>query len=163
MSLISFENQVQCGVSSIFASYIFFPLSNLKNFAVYCCSYLRSVNVIGGICGMEQLIWYCQPTQNTIWAKLVDSAFGSYTPCAINTFVISVSYLVLTGLCLYRLWLIITNGKAKRFTLRSNYYNYMLGLLAAFCAAQPLYRLIVGISAFNLSGESGLAPFEVGV
>ncbi|KAK4259872.1 hypothetical protein QN277_006160 [Acacia crassicarpa] len=109
----------------------------------------------------EPLIWYCQPEKNAIWANLVDSAFGPYTPCAMNTLVISVSNLVLIGLCLYRIWLTISNAKAQRFCLSSNYYNYLLGLLAGYCAAQPLLRLIYGISDFNLSGESGFAPFEI--
>ncbi|KAI9096017.1 hypothetical protein K1719_026164 [Acacia pycnantha] len=109
----------------------------------------------------EPLIWYCQPEKNTIWANLVDSAFGPYTPCAMNTLVICVSNLVLIGLCLYRIWLTFSNAKAQRFCLSSNYYNYLLGLLAGYCAAQPLLRLIYGISDFNLSGESGFSPFEI--
>ena len=113
--------------------------------------------------GFEPLIWYCQPASNSIWAKAVDSAFGSYTPCAINTVVISTSNLVLMGLCLYRIWLITSNAKAQRFCLSSNYYNYVLGMLAGYCAVQPLLRLITGTSAFNLNGETGFAPFEVGL
>ncbi|KAK7259662.1 hypothetical protein RIF29_25275 [Crotalaria pallida] len=111
--------------------------------------------------GFEPLIWYCQPEANSIWSKTVDSAFGSYTPCAINTLVISTSNLVLMGLCLYRVWLIIRDAKAQRFCLSSNYYNYVLAILAAYCAAQPLLRLVNGISAFNLNGETGFAPFEI--
>ncbi|KAK8469192.1 hypothetical protein PHAVU_005G015500 [Phaseolus vulgaris] len=111
--------------------------------------------------GFEPLNWYCQPAQNSIWDKAVDGAFGSYTPCAINTLVISISNLVLIGLCLYRIWLITCNAKVQRFCLRSNYYNYLLGVLAAYCAAQPLLRLFTGNSAFNLSGETGFAPFEI--
>ncbi|ESW20774.1 hypothetical protein PHAVU_005G013500 [Phaseolus vulgaris] len=111
--------------------------------------------------GFEPLNWYCQPAQNSIWDKAVDGAFGSYTPCAINTLVISISNLVLIGLCLYRIWLITCNAKVQRFCLRSNYYNYLLGMLAAYCAAQPLLRLFTGNSTFNLSGETGFAPFEI--
>ena len=128
------------------------------------------MNSVEGLCwkseqkmGFEPLNWYCQPAQNSIWDKAVDGAFGSYTPCAINTLVISISNLVLIGLCLYRIWLITCNAKVQRFCLRSNYYNYLLGMLAAYCAAQPLLRLFTGNSAFNLSGETGFAPFEVGV
>lgn len=113
--------------------------------------------------GFEPLIWYCQPAANSIWSKTVDSAFGSYTPCAINTLVISTSNLVLMGLCLYRIWLIIYNAKAQRFCLSSNYYNYIIGILVGYCAAQPLLRLLTGISAFNLNEETGFAPFEVGL
>ncbi|CAL0302522.1 unnamed protein product [Lupinus luteus] len=111
--------------------------------------------------GFEPLIWFCQPEENSIWSKTVDSAFGSYTPCAINTLVISTSNLILMGLCLYRMWLIVRNAEAQRFCLSSNYYNYVLAILAAYCAAQPLLRLLNGISAFNLNGETGFSPFEI--
>lgn len=113
--------------------------------------------------GFEPVVWYCQPEANSVWGKMVDSAFGSYTPCAINTLVISISNLALMGLCLCRIWLTISNAKAQRFCLKSNYYNYVLGMLAGYCAAQPLLRLFTGISAFNLNGETGFAPFEVGL
>lgn len=128
------------------------------------------VKSVEGLCwmseqkmGFDPLNWYCQPAENSVWDKAVDSVFGPYTPCAINTLVISISNLVLIGLCLYRIWLIICNAKVERFCLRSNYYNYLLGMLAAYCSAQPLLRLLTGNSAFNLSGETGFAPFEVGV
>lgn len=91
----------------------------------------------------------------------MDSAFGSYTPCAINTLVISTSNLVLMGLCLYRIGLITFNAKAQRFCLKWNYYNYILGMLASYCAFQPLLRLLTGNSAFNLNDETGFPPFEV--
>ena len=108
------------------------------------------------------LVWYCRPVTNGVWAKLVDNAFGVYTPCATDTLVISISHLVLLSLCFYRIWQIKKDFKVQRFCLRSNYYNYMLGLLAGYCTAEPLFRLIMGISIFNLDGQAGLAPFEVG-
>nr|XP_027190431.1 ABC transporter C family member 12-like isoform X3 [Cicer arietinum] len=111
--------------------------------------------------GFEPLIWYCKPEPNSIWDKIVDSTFGSYTPCAINTLVTSTSNLVLMGLCLYRIWLISCNVKAQRFCLKSHYYNYMLGMLACYCAVQPVLRLLTGNSAFNLNEETGFAPFEI--
>ena len=50
---------------------------------------------IGPNMAFEPLIWYCQPVANGVWTKAVDSAFGSYTPCAIDSLVISISRLVL--------------------------------------------------------------------
>ncbi|KAK2457276.1 ABC transporter C family member [Trifolium repens] len=111
--------------------------------------------------GFEPLIWYCKPEPNSIWEKIGDCAFGSYTPCAINTFVISTSNVVLMCLCLYRIWLITFNAKVQRFCLISNYYNYILGMLASYCAFQPLLRLFIGNSAFNLNEETDFAPFEI--
>ena len=109
----------------------------------------------------EPLDWYCQPVANGAWTRTVENAFGAYTPCAVDSLVISVSYLVLLGLCVYRIWLIKKDFKAKRFCLRSKLYNYFLGLLALYCVAEPLYRLIAGISLLNLDGQTQLAPFEV--
>ncbi|KAF5736367.1 putative mgatp-energized glutathione s-conjugate pump [Tripterygium wilfordii] len=109
----------------------------------------------------QPLDWYCRPVAMRFWAKDVDSFLGTYTPCAIDSLVISISYLVLLLLCLNRMWLIKRNHKAKRFRLRTNYYNYMLGLITAYCIAEPLLRLIMGISIFNLDGQTGLPPFEI--
>ncbi|KAI3455946.1 hypothetical protein Pfo_012609 [Paulownia fortunei] len=111
--------------------------------------------------GFEPLVWFCRPVANGVWAEETDSAFGAYTPCAIDSVVGNVSQLVLLGLCLYRIWLIKINPKLQRFCLRSNFYNYVLAILASCCAAEPLYRLVMGISIFNLDEETGLAPFEV--
>ncbi|KAL5577347.1 hypothetical protein UlMin_019046 [Ulmus minor] len=111
--------------------------------------------------GFKLLSWYCQPAAYGVWAKVVDSAFGSYTPCAIDSLVIFISHFVLLGLCCYRIWLIKKNSEAHRFHLRSNFYNYMLGLLAGLSSAEPLLRLVMDISIFNLDGKTGFAPFEI--
>ncbi|XP_031131650.1 ABC transporter C family member 2-like isoform X1 [Ipomoea triloba] len=108
----------------------------------------------------KPLDWYCQPVKNGVWSKAVENAFGAYTPCATDSLVISVSQLVVLGLCLYRIWKIMKDFSVQRFRLRSNYYNYMLGLLAAYCAGQPLYRLVMGISVLNVDGQTGIAPYE---
>ncbi|XP_059668420.1 ABC transporter C family member 12-like [Cornus florida] len=111
--------------------------------------------------GFEPLVWYCRPMANAAWAKATDSAFGAYTPCAIDSLVVCISHLVLMGLCFYRIWLIKKDSKVKRFCLRSNYYNYMLGLFAGYCTAEPLLRLVMGISNFYLNQQTGLPPFEM--
>ncbi|XP_051129037.1 ABC transporter C family member 12-like isoform X2 [Andrographis paniculata] len=111
--------------------------------------------------GFDPLAWYCRPVINGIWARETNSTFGAYAPCAIDSVVGNVSHLVLLALLLYRIWLITMNPKLKRFILRSNLYNYALALLSSCCAAQPLFRLIMGISIFNLDGEMSLAPFEI--
>ncbi|KAL9383972.1 hypothetical protein Peur_024295 [Populus x canadensis] len=112
--------------------------------------------------GLEALVWYCRPVPNGVWATTVDNAFGAYTPCVVDSLVICISHLVLLGLCLYRIWLITDkNSKAQHYCLRTNYYNYLLGLLAAFCTVQPLFRLFMNVSIFNLDGQTALAPFEM--
>lgn len=109
----------------------------------------------------KPLSWFCRPVANGVWAKAVENAFGVYTPCATDSLVISLSHLVLLGLCLYRIWRIKKDFKVQRFCLRSNYYNYFLGFLAGYCTAEPLFRLVMGISILNLDGQAGLAPFEM--
>lgn len=106
------------------------------------------------------LVWYCKPVANGIWAKETDSAFGAYTPCSIES-ADCISNVVLFVLCVYRLWLVRMDHNIHRFQLRSKYYNYILILLGSCCAAEPLLRLFMGISIFNLDAETDLAPFEV--
>jgi len=111
----------------------------------------------------ELLVWYCKPVENGVWTRTVQNAFGAYTPCAVDSLVISVSHLLILGLCIYRIWLIKKDFIVKRFRLRSNIYNYVLGVLAAYSVAEPLCRLIIfmGVSVLNLDGQTQLAPFEL--
>ncbi|KAM0052069.1 putative ABC-type xenobiotic transporter [Helianthus debilis subsp. tardiflorus] len=111
--------------------------------------------------GLEPLAWFCRPEENGIWAKTTASALGAYTPCGIESVVGDISNVVLMGLCLYRIWLIMKDFRLKRFCLRSKYYNYMLAILAAYCAAESLCRLLFNVSMFDFSSQSSLAPFEV--
>lgn len=110
--------------------------------------------------GVELFEWYCKPVPNGVWTKQVANAFGAYTPCATDSFVLGISQLVLLVLCLYRIWLTLKDHKVERFCLRSKLYNYFLALLAAYATAEPLFRLIMGISVLDLDGP-GLPPFEV--
>ncbi|KAL2944295.1 ABC transporter C family member 12 [Bienertia sinuspersici] len=109
----------------------------------------------------KPLVWYCQPVANGVWATAVQNALGAYTPCATDSLVICLSHLVMLGLCLYRIWTTYKNPKAQKYCLRSNYYNYFLALLAGYSAAEPLFRLIMGVSVLNLDGQAGVAPYEV--
>ncbi|XP_010051984.2 ABC transporter C family member 12 [Eucalyptus grandis] len=111
--------------------------------------------------GFELLDWYCRPVASGIWARTTDSAFGAYTPCAVDSLVISISHLLLLGLCCYRIWLIKRTLKVQRYRLRSKCYNYMLGLLSFYGAAEPLLRLVMGFSVFNLDGQTILPPYEM--
>ncbi|KAI4365222.1 hypothetical protein MLD38_021227 [Melastoma candidum] len=109
----------------------------------------------------DPLVWYCQPVANGVWGKMADNAFGVYTPCAVDTLVVSVSHLVLLFLCSCRVWRTRRDLRLQRFRLRSNLFNYSLGLLAAYNVAEPLFRLVMGVSALNLDGQQGIAPFEI--
>lgn len=107
------------------------------------------------------LDWYCRPVPNGVWARTTYSAFGAYLPCALDSTVICISYAVLLSLCCYRIWLIKKSSKVRRFRLRSTFYNYILGLLASYCAAEPLLRLLIGMSIVNLDDQTAFVPFEV--
>ncbi|MFS7931650.1 putative ABC-type xenobiotic transporter [Helianthus anomalus] len=111
--------------------------------------------------GFKPLVSYCRPVENGVWATAVENEFGPYTPCATDSIVTGISHVVLLGACIYRIWVSKKDIKVERFKLRSNIYNYWLGLLALCSAVEPLFRLIMGISAFNVDGETGLAPYEV--
>ncbi|KAL0721101.1 hypothetical protein Bca4012_035700 [Brassica carinata] len=107
----------------------------------------------------EALEWYCKPVPNGVWTKQVDNAFGAYTPCATDSFVLVISHLVLLVMCLYRIWRTMKDHKVERFCLRSKLYSYLLALLAAYATAEPLFRLIMGVSVLDLDGD-GLPPYE---
>ncbi|KAJ4837826.1 Multidrug resistance-associated protein 1 [Turnera subulata] len=109
----------------------------------------------------KPLEWYCHPVADGVWTAVVKNAFGAYTPCATDSLVVVVSHLALMALCFYRLWLIKKDFKVQRYCLRSKWYNYMLGLLAAYSTAERLFRLIMGISILNVDGQSALAPYEI--
>ncbi|KAM3389844.1 hypothetical protein ACQJBY_011791 [Aegilops geniculata] len=111
--------------------------------------------------GFEPLEWYCQPVKDGAWSRAMESAFGAYTPCGIDTLVVCISYLALFGVCFYRIWRTTKDHKVQRYKIRSPYYNYLLGLLVVYCIAEPLYKIATGTSIMNLDGQSGLAPFEV--
>lgn len=111
--------------------------------------------------GFKPLVSYCRPVENGIWATAVENEFGAYTPCATDSLVTGISHLILLGTCLYRIWVTRRNLKVQRFKMRSNIYNYWLGLLVFYSFAEPLFRIIMGISALNIDGETGLAPYEV--
>ncbi|CAH9141477.1 unnamed protein product [Cuscuta epithymum] len=108
----------------------------------------------------KPLDWYCHPVKNGVWSKVVENAFGAYTACATDSLVISASHLLVLALCLYRIWKMNKDSTVQRFRLRSNYYNYMLGLLASYCTVEPLYRLAMGMSLLNVDGQTSIAPYE---
>ncbi|XP_047332548.1 ABC transporter C family member 12-like [Impatiens glandulifera] len=112
--------------------------------------------------GFHPFVWYCRPEEyGGIWAQETDSTFGAYAPCGIDTLAITVTHLVLLGLCLYRIWLTLKSIKVQRYCLGSKIRNYVLGLLAGYCTVEPLLKLLMGISMYNLGEQTVLAPFEV--
>ncbi|KAJ3693574.1 hypothetical protein LUZ60_009054 [Juncus effusus] len=111
--------------------------------------------------GVNPLEWYCRPVQDGIWSKAVENAFGVYTPCGMQSLVVSISHLVLFAVCLYRIWRTTKDLTVQRYTIKSKLYSYVLIIFAAFCVAEPLFRLVMGYSSVNLDGQSSLAPFEI--
>ncbi|CAN8313677.1 unnamed protein product [Cochlearia groenlandica] len=111
--------------------------------------------------GFDALAWYCKPVSEGFWGKEADGVFGAYTPCAIDSLVILISHCVLLGLCLYRIWIIFHNTKARIYVLRNKYYNYVLGVLAFYCVVEPVMRFFMGVSLFDADEHTDLPPFEV--
>ncbi|XP_078175998.1 ABC transporter C family member 2-like [Carex rostrata] len=111
--------------------------------------------------GFDPLDWYCQPVQGGVWSQAVESAFGMYTPCGMQTVILGISHLALFGVCFYRTWRITKDLTVQRYSMKSKFYSYVLMIFTAFCVAEPLFRVIMGYSIVNLDGQSSLAPFEV--
>ncbi|XP_047332545.1 ABC transporter C family member 12-like isoform X2 [Impatiens glandulifera] len=112
--------------------------------------------------GFHPFVWFCRPVEyGGIWAHETNSTFGAYAPCGIDSLAIIVTHLVLLGLCSYRIWLTMTSIKVQRYCLRSKICNYVLGLLAGYCTVEPLFKLLMRISMFNLEEQTDFAPFEV--
>ncbi|XP_050221778.1 ABC transporter C family member 2-like [Mercurialis annua] len=109
----------------------------------------------------KPLVWYCKPVANGVWTRAVENAFGAYTPCATDTLVIGISHLIVMALGFYRIWLIKKDFKVQRFCLKSKWYSYLLGVLAAYSTGEPLFRLVMGVSLMNIDGQTSLAPFEI--
>lgn len=109
----------------------------------------------------EPLAWYCRPVKDGTWSKVVENAFGPYTPCGMVSLVVCISHLALFGVCFYRTWKTRRDVTVQRYRLRYPYHNYLLGLFATYCVVEPLYRMVMGLSITNLDGQNALAPFEV--
>ncbi|XP_010460830.1 PREDICTED: ABC transporter C family member 11 isoform X1 [Camelina sativa] len=112
--------------------------------------------------GFDQALnWYCKPIAQGFWEKAPDGAFGAYTPCAIDSLVMIASHLVLLSLCFYRIWITLDNAKAAQvYVLRNMYYHFVLGVLACYCFIEPVLRLVMRISLFDVGEETDLPPFE---
>ncbi|XP_074563219.1 ABC transporter C family member 2-like [Curcuma longa] len=111
--------------------------------------------------GFEPLVWYCRPVKNGAWSTMVENALGAYTPCGMVSLIVCISHLALFAVCFYRIWRTRRDLTVQCYRLKSPYYNYLLGLLTLFCIAEPLFRLVMGLSITNLDGQTDLAPFEV--
>ncbi|XP_078432524.1 ABC transporter C family member 2-like [Wolffia australiana] len=110
--------------------------------------------------GQNFIDWYCRPVENGFWSR-VQNAFGVYTPCAMESVVLCISYLIVTALSIYRIWLIKKGTSVKRYSLRSPYFNYFLGFLALYSVAESLFRVTAGLSIVEMDGRTKVAPFEI--
>ncbi|KAI4303732.1 hypothetical protein MLD38_039329 [Melastoma candidum] len=106
------------------------------------------------------IIWHCRPVTDGVWGRMAGGGFGTFAPSAMDTLVVSFSHLVLLALCCYRVWLIKRSVIVQKYHLRSRRYSYVLAAVAAYCAVEPLLRLVVGVSVFDVDGQAGLCPFE---
>jgi hypothetical protein len=107
---------------------------------------------------------FCRPVAGGVWETKLASGFGAYTPCLVQSVVISPSNLALLLVVVYRIsGLCYAYSSAPlRFTVQKPAAGHCVGLLlAAFCAVAPLLQVVFGMSAVNLDGENSMPPFEV--
>jgi hypothetical protein len=107
---------------------------------------------------------FCRPVAGGVWETKLASGFGAYTPCLVQSVVISPSNLALLLVVVYRICgLCYAYSSAPlRFTVQKPAAGHCVGLLlAAFCAVSPLLQIVFGVSAVNLDGENSMPPFEV--
>lgn len=104
---------------------------------------------------------FCRPVEGGIWDTQLSSGFGPYTPCLLDTVVINLSYLALIFICLCRIRSLFSNTAGAKFQLKSSWPHYVAILLAAFCAAEPVAQMMLGISSVNGDSTTSLPPFEI--
>jgi hypothetical protein len=111
---------------------------------------------------------FCRPKEEGKWATQLPSGFGAYTPCLVDSFVVTVSNLLLLCVTLYRIYYVVASSSSsayhnnKKFKLKNPPWGHLFAiLLVACCVIGPLLQVVLGISNVNLDGELSLPPYEV--
>jgi hypothetical protein len=110
---------------------------------------------------------FCKPVAGGVWATKIENGFGSYTPCAADICVVTLSHIVLCCLMGYRLRQMMMAGSLgfKRFHLLNPLMAGPQIFIAICLAIIPIVQIGLGISfvnADNIDGESSsLPPYEV--
>jgi hypothetical protein len=113
---------------------------------------------------------FCRPKEEGKWATHLPSGFGAYTPCLVDSFVVTVSNLLLLCVTLYRIYYVVASSSSsssayhnnKKFKLKNPPWGHLFAiLLVACCVIGPLLQVVFGISNVNLDGELSLPPYEV--
>ena len=106
---------------------------------------------------------FCRPVSNGVWETKLESGFGAFTPCIVETVMIGISQLSLCCLIYYRILLLLRGHyySVARFHLKHKKMHFFLILLTILLAAWPIVQVFLGISMVNLDGETSLALFEV--
>jgi hypothetical protein len=114
---------------------------------------------------------FCRPKEQGKWATQLPSGFGAYTPCLVDSFVVTVSNLLLLCVTLLRIYHVVAPSSSssssayhnnKKFKLKNPPWGHLFAiLLVVCCVIGPLLQLVLGISNVNLDGELSLPPYEV--
>jgi hypothetical protein len=105
---------------------------------------------------------FCRPVVGGVWETKLASGFGAFTPCLVDTVVITVSNLALLFSAVYRIRaLLYSSSSGNRFKVSRCWGHYFAILLAFVCAVEPIVQITLSLSAVNLDGETTLPPFEV--
>jgi hypothetical protein len=115
---------------------------------------------------------FCRPKEEGKWATQLPSGFGAYTPCLVDSFVVTFSNLLLLCVTLYRIYYVVASSSSpssssayhnnNKFKLKNPPWGHLFAiLLVACCVIGPLLQVVLGISNVNLDGELSLPPYEV--
>jgi ATP-binding cassette subfamily C (CFTR/MRP) protein 1 len=105
---------------------------------------------------------FCRPVVGGVWETKLASGFGAFTPCLVDTVVITVSNLALLFSAVYRIRaLLYSSSSGNRFKVSRCWGHYFAILLAFVCAVEPIVQITLSLSAVNLDGETTLPPFEI--
>lgn len=108
---------------------------------------------------------FCRPVTGGVWETKLASGFGAYTPCLVDSIVVSLSNVALLLFVLYRIRGLCgyhARSSSLRFKVQKPAGHCIGLLLAAFCAVAPVLQIVLGVSAVNLDGgDTSMPPFEV--
>ncbi|CAK7350707.1 unnamed protein product [Dovyalis caffra] len=100
-----------------------------------------------GKMGLEALVWYCRPMANGVWAKKVDNAFGAYTPCAIDSLMVSVIVEALAWCST-----LVMIGLETKIYIRQFRWYVRFGVIYVLVGEAAMLNLILSVSDYY-SGE----------
>ncbi|CAM6104569.1 unnamed protein product [Calypogeia fissa] len=105
---------------------------------------------------------YCNPVRGGVWDTKLENGFGPFTPCLVDSVVLGISYLILLGLVVRRIFYLRSPETPKKYSVQSKWGHGFAIFLASLCTLAPFLQIILGISLANTSEDGGSMPvFEI--